>query len=297
MRRVLLLIGFVYSVLAGFTQNVGIGTTNPHPSAELDVQSTQRGFLPPRMTFAQRNAISNPAQGLLIYCTDCDSSGQAQVFNGSRWSNMLGGSAAGILVTDLPSVSIGTQIWSIKNLDIARYRNGDPIPQVTDPTQWANLTTGAWCWYRNDSATYGPTYGRLYNWYAVNDPRGLAPQGWRIPTESDWNRLVKFIDQGADTTCQSCNQSTIAGGTLKSTTGWNTPNTGATNSSGFTGLPGAIRYGAGSFSFIGFYGLWWSAGEFDATGSCYRRLDNSVASVYRGFASKTDGFSVRVVRD
>lgn len=297
MRRVLLLIGFVFSVLAGIAQNVGIGTTNPHPSAELDVQSTQRGFLPPRMTFSQRNAVSNPAQGLMIYCTDCDSNGQAQVFNGARWSNMMGGAAAGILITDLPSVTIGTQIWSTKNLDIARYRNGDPIPQVTDPTQWANLTTGAWCWYRNDSATYGATYGRLYNWYAVNDPRGLAPQGWRIPTETDWNRLVKFIDQGADTTCQVCNQSTIAGGTLKSTTGWNTPNTGATNSSGFTALPGAIRYGAGSFSFIGFYGLWWSVGEFDATASWYRRLDNSVANVYKGYSSKTDGFSVRVVRD
>jgi uncharacterized protein (TIGR02145 family) len=297
MSRVLFLIGFVFSVLNGFAQNVGIGTSNPHPSAELEIQSIQRGFLPPRMTFAQRNEISNPAQGLMIYCTDCDSSGQPQFFNGARWCNMLGGIAAGILVTDLPSVTIGTQIWNNKNLSVARYRNGDIIPQVTDPTQWANLTTGAWCWYNNDSATYGVTYGRLYNWYAVNDQRGLAPQGWRIPTESDWNRLVKYIDLGADTTCQSCNQSTIAGGALKSTTGWNSPNTGATNSTGFAGLPGAIRYGAGTFSFIGFYGLWWSAGELDATSSCYRRLDNSVSNVYKGTTSKTDGFSVRVVRD
>lgn len=280
-----------------FAQNIGIGTSNPHPSAELDVSSTQRGLLPPRMTFAQRNAIANPAQGLMIYCTDCDSSGQPQYFNGTRWCNMLGGNALGLLVTELPSVTIGTQIWTNKNLSVARYRNGDPIPQVTDPTQWRNLTTGAWCWYNNDSATYGSTYGRLYNWYAVNDPRGLAPQGWRIPTEGDWNRLVKFIDPAADTSCQSCNQSTIAGGSLKSVTGWNVPNIGATNSSGFNAIPGAIRYGGGSFSFIGFYGVWCSAGEFDATASWYRRLDNSIANVYRGFASKTDGFSVRLVRD
>jgi uncharacterized protein (TIGR02145 family) len=297
MSRILYLIGFVFSVMSGMAQNVGIGTSSPDNSALLELKSANSGFLPPRMTFAQRNAIVNPAQGLMVYCTDCDSSGQPQFFNGARWCNMLGGIATGLLVTDLPSVTIGNQIWSNKNLSVARYRNGDIIPQVTDPAQWANLTTGAWCWYRNDSVTYAATYGRLYNWYAVNDPRGLAPQGWRIPTESDWNRLVKFIDQGADTTCQSCNQSTIAGGALKSITGWNSPNTGATNSTGFAGLPGAIRYAAGTFSFIGFYGLWWSSNEFDATASWYRRLDNSVANFYRGYTSKSDGFSVRVVRD
>jgi uncharacterized protein (TIGR02145 family) len=198
---------------------------------------------------------------------------------------------------NLPSVTIGTQIWSSKNLDVARYRNGDPIPQVTDPTQWANLTTGAWCWYNNDSATYAATYGRLYNWYAVNDPRGLAPQGWRIPTEGDWNRLVKFIDPASDTTCRFCTQSSTAGGAMKSVTGWNAPNTGATNSSGFAGLPGGFRYFDGSFNFVGVYGFWWSAGEFDATNAWYRYLSFSDASVIRSNGNKTYGFSVRVVRD
>jgi uncharacterized protein (TIGR02145 family) len=144
-------------------------------------------------------------------------------------------------VANLPRVTIGTQVWTTQNLSVARYRNGDIIPQVTDQTQWAALTTGAWCWYNNDSATYAATYGRLYNWYAVNDARGLAPQGFHIPTDAEWNKLVKYLDAGADTTCANCNQSTIAGGSMKRTTGWNAPNIGASNSSGFAGLPGGYR--------------------------------------------------------
>ncbi len=207
---------------------MGIGTNTPDPSAKLEVQSTNSGFLPPRMTFAQRNAIVNPAAGLLIWCTDCDSSGQVQVFNGNRWSNMCDGNAAApiVVAVNLPSVTIGTQIWSTKNLDVARYRNGDPIPQVTNPTQWASTRTGAWCWYNNDSATYASTYGRLYNWYALNDPRGLAPQGWHVPTDEEWTILTDYLGGLS-----------LSGGKMKSTTGWNAPNTGATNSSGFTGLP------------------------------------------------------------
>jgi uncharacterized protein (TIGR02145 family) len=200
--------------------------------------------------------------------------------------------------TSISSVTIGTQIWSNKNLSVARYRNGDPIPQVTDPTQWRNLTTGAWCWYNNDSSTYARTYGRLYNWYAVNDPRGLAPQGWRIPTEGDWNQLVKFIDPGADTTCQNCNKSAIAGGAMKSTTGWNSPNTGANNSSGFAGLPGGSREDNGSFVSVGIQGFWWGAVNSVIRNVGYRRLFNSNVSVYKHFDNDQKyGFSVRVVRD
>lgn len=90
------------------------------------------------------------------------------------------------------TVTIGTQEWKLKNLDVTHYRNGDPIPQVTDPTQWANLTTGAWCYYNNDS-TNGTIYGKLYNWYAVNDPRGLAPIGYHIASDQEWATLFTFL--------------------------------------------------------------------------------------------------------
>ena len=86
------------------------------------------------------------------------------------------------------NVVIGAQKWKSKNLDVAFYRNGDAIPQVTDDAEWAALTTGAWCYYNNDS-TLGKTYGKLYNWYAVNDPRGLAPRGWHIPSDAEWTTL------------------------------------------------------------------------------------------------------------
>jgi len=202
-------------------------------------------------------------------------------------------------VAVLPSITIGTQVWTNQNLSVARYRNGDIIPQVTDPTQWAALTTGAWCWYNNDSATYGATYGRLYNWYAVNDARGLAPQGWHVPSNAEWDRLVKYLDAGADTNCVNCYQSFIAGGAMKSTVGWNAPNAGATNSSGFAALPGGNRNVAAAFDGGGGrLGYWWSASESNTTQAWFRGLYYNENIVYRGpAANKLIGFSVRCVRD
>ena len=281
-------------------QSVGIGTNTPNPSAKLDIQSTNSGLLPPRMTYAQRNSIANPAAGLLIYCTDCDSSGQLQFYNDIRWCNMMGGMANGPIVqaANLPSVIIGTQIWSKKNLDVTTYRNGDPIPQVTDNTIWANLTTGAWCWFNNDSSTYGPIYGRLYNWYAVSDSRGLAPVGWHVPTDSEWNKMTKYLDVSVDTTCNACYSGTTVGGQLKSTMFWNIPNFGATNSSGFSGLPGGSRSNyPGTFSPLNYYGYWWSASAFDTASAWGRGLYYSNSNIYRYNYSEACGFSVRVVRD
>jgi uncharacterized protein (TIGR02145 family) len=201
------------------------------------------------------------------------------------------------LVASLPRITIGTQVWTNKNLDVVTYRNGDPIPQVTDPTQWTNLTTGAWCWYNNDSATYGATYGRLYNWYAVNDARILAPQGWHISTDGDWNKLINYLDTDADTSCSPCYQSSIAAGAMKSTTGWNSPNTGATNSSGFTGLPGGGRVTEGTFDAIGFIGLWWTPTEINVTNARGRKLSYDNSIVDQGQLSKLIGLSVRCLRD
>ena len=96
--------------------------------------------------------------------------------------------AADVVAGKYAHVKIGTQVWMSTNLDVTYYRNGDKIPQVKDSVKWARLTTGAWCWYNNDSAT-GAVYGKLYNWYAVNDPRGLAPIGWHIPSDTEWDTL------------------------------------------------------------------------------------------------------------
>jgi uncharacterized protein (TIGR02145 family) len=191
----------------------------------------------------------------------------------------------------LPSVPIGLQIWTSENLDITTYRNGDIIPQVTDNATWASLTTGAWCWYNNDPTT-GAIYGKLYNWYAVNDPRGLAPIGWHLP--SDAERMILETYLGGQYP---------AGGAMKEAglTHWLTPNTGATNSSGFTGLPGGFRFIDGTFDWfsgmINNYSYWWNSTEFDTISAWgyYVTFNNSYVFTYN--FKKTFGFSVRLIKD
>ncbi len=206
-------------------------------------------------------------------------------------------------VTDIngniyPTVNIGTQTWIQKNLNVSRYRNGDIIPQVTDATQWANLTTGAWCWYNNDSVNYSK-YGKLYNWYAVNDSRGLAPEGWRVPSDGEWNKLVKYLDNSTDTTLIGY-QNSSAGGLLKEAgiSNWLSPNTSANNSSNFTALPGGQRGHAGAFGNIGQYGSWWTSTQNDVVTSYNRNLYNLSGDVIRYyFGSKMFGLSVRCLKN
>ena len=202
------------------------------------------------------------------------------------------------IVAPLPNVTIGTQIWSSTNLDVNTYRDGTPIPQVTDPTQWANLTTGAWCYYNNDPAN-GAIYGKLYNWYAVvgiydtaslNDPslrKQFAPTGWHVPSDAEWTTLTTFL--GGES---------VAGGKMKETgtTHWN-PNIAATNESGFTGLPGGVRNSFGSFEGIFANGTWWSFSENDATNAWYRSLDRNYGNAGRSYSNKIPGFSVRCIKD
>ena len=183
--------------------------------------------------------------------------------------------------------TIATQRWMDKNLEGVTYRNGDVIPQVTDATTWAALTTGAWCYYNNDPAN-GAIYGKLYNWYAVNDPRGLAPQGWHIPTDAEWTTLSTLL--GGES---------VAGGKMKTTgtTRWTTPNTNATNESGFSGLPGGNRSNSGAFTNVGNYGYWQSSTESGSTAARYRYLGYLNGNLDRFSFFKTAGFSVRCLRD
>ena len=183
-------------------------------------------------------------------------------------------------------ITIGTQTWMVENLKTTHYNDGTSIPLDTDPASWSNLTTPGYCWY-NDSAYYGNTYRALYNWYAVNTGK-LAPTGWHVPTDSEWEVLGKYL--GGDG---------VAGGPLKDTgtTYWSSPNTGATNASGFSALPGGYRSGDGPFDGIGSNGYWWSATANDAASSWYRDMSYGNADVYRFNNSDGYGFSVRCVRD
>jgi uncharacterized protein (TIGR02145 family) len=291
MKKILLsLIVFGYFV-SNAQVGIGVSSANMDSSAQLEVASTTMGFLPPRMTYAQRIAISTPAVGLMVYCTDCGTNGgEPQYFNGSTWFNMIGDTASTppTPVPSIPSTTIGSQIWTTENLNVSNYNNGDPIPQVTDPSLWSNLTTGAWCWYNNDSATYAAVYGKVYNWYAVNDSRGIAPIGWRIPTIDDWATLETSLG-GAS----------VAGGKMKTTgtTHWNSPNTGADNSSGFSGIGSGYRYLAGAFDRSRVRCYFWSITEFSTTNAACRLLYSNASNSGNQSALKTYGMYVRCVKD
>ena len=187
---------------------------------------------------------------------------------------------------NIPSVTIGSQVWMVKNLDVVTYRNGDPVPKVTDAVAWGSLTTGAYCYYNNDSATYAATYGKLYNWYAVNDARGLAPAGWHVPTDTEWVAAGNTLGGRP-----------LAGGPMKEagTTHWFSPNGQATNSSGFTALPGGSR--PGPFNNLSYFGYWWTASPYSTSEAIYYYLyfDNGYFNGY--YMSKQTGCSVRCVKD
>ncbi|MBM3919564.1 MAG: hypothetical protein FJ344_08715, partial [Sphingomonadales bacterium] len=193
------------------------------------------------------------------------------------------------------TVQIGTQCWTQSNLKVSKYRNGDNISNITDNTAWSQTftsSTGAWCNYDNSSAN-DALYGKLYNWYAATDSRGLCPTGWHVPSDAEWTTLTTFLGGLY-----------VAGGAMKSTAtqptpgGWNAPNFGATNSSGFTGLPGGYRDSGGGFNNLGYYGFWWSSSVAGSGSAWYRVLNYDYANAYRyNGGYHRYGFSVRCARD
>jgi uncharacterized protein (TIGR02145 family) len=185
------------------------------------------------------------------------------------------------------TVTIGTQVWMVENLRTTRYDNGEAIPMVKDDSQWNKLTTGAFCNYEND-ASYGSTYGHLYNFYTTLDTRNLCPAGWHVPTDEDWDILSSFL--GGDL---------IAAGKMKDTkaSSWDPPNFGATNESGFTALAGGYRSIKGTFHSLGSYTFLWSSTAYaPETGWC-RYFQNGSDRMDRIDNYKAFGFSVRCVKD
>jgi uncharacterized protein (TIGR02145 family) len=211
------------------------------------------------------------------------------------------------------TVLIGTQCWTKENLKVTKYNDGTAIPlnntytSGTVSTVWQGLTTGAYTIYGNESSTgaNATNYGFLYNWYAAKGIatagsttyKNICPTGWHVPTDSDWNKLVKSIDSGADTTGTNP-QSIIAGGKMKSTSSlWNSPNIGADNASGFTALPGGYRNFNGSFGGIRNNTFFWSATEHASYYSWPRNLYFNFSNFYRDINDNSAGFSVRCLRD
>jgi uncharacterized protein (TIGR02145 family) len=186
---------------------------------------------------------------------------------------------------ELNEVTIGNQVWMTENLNVDKFRNGDLIPEARTDEEWLKAGLNrqpAWCYYDNDPSN-GIKYGKLYNWYAVNDPRGLAPKGWNIPTDSEWTKLTKYLGEEE------------AGGKMKSVSSWNDKGNG-TNSSGFSGLPGGARQEGGLFFDIGYLGGWWTFTKENSDYAWFRSLNYYDGVVFRNRNSKERGFSVRCVK-
>jgi uncharacterized protein (TIGR02145 family) len=192
---------------------------------------------------------------------------------------------------DFDAVKIGDNSWMIKNLDVVTFKNGDTIPETKTKEEWVEYGTArkaAWCYYNNDLGE-GAQFGKLYNWYAVNDPRGLAPEGWHIPTDVEWGLLV--LEMGGDKK---------AGHALKYTYGWdnNKDSSGnGTNGSGFEALPSGLRNGLGAFGYKGQGGGWWSSTAIDTTKSWYRFVLYASPMVFKDAYGNRNGLAVRCVKD
>lgn len=196
-----------------------------------------------------------------------------------------------IPTVDYESVILDTQIWMKRNLDVDHYRNGDSIPEVRDSIEWANLTTGAWCNFNNDPAM-GEIYGKLYNWYAVHDPRGLAPHGWHIASYLEWKRTNQYLGVSK------------AGGLLKASglDYWKSPNAGATNETGFSALPGGWRSSetkSGRMEFINLSlnSYFWTSTEETHWSAMFYYLTFDQIHLNYSHQRKETGLSVRCIKD
>jgi len=199
-----------------------------------------------------------------------------------------------VVVTDIDgntykTVKIGTQLWMAENLKVTRFNNGEAIDYITYSASWANfarLGLSAYCFYNNDPSNK-PIYGALYNWHAVNTGI-LAPKGWHVPTDDEWEMLTTFLGGGY-----------VAGGKLKETgtAHWKTPNDGATNETGFSALPGGTRSEDGTFNHIGYSGYWLSASVESSILAVIFSMDTKNSSAYKNYSLTSEGHSVRCVKD
>ena len=192
----------------------------------------------------------------------------------------------------IKKVKIGTQIWMAENLNVDHFQNGDVIPEARTAEEWQAAGENhqpAWCYYENRSVQNDPDngekYGKLYNWYAVNDPRGLAPKGWHVPTDDEWTKLSNFL--GGEN---------WAATSIRNKSGWK-GSYRSTNSSGFSGLPGGFRSEDGSFRGISEFVGWWASSDDSTDGAWRRTLDYFSGLVLRIGTLKAYGLSVRCIKD
>ncbi len=258
-------------------------------------------------SYTEGSLSCNTAYTLYVWSYNACGNSTATTLTQTTSACPCGSTAADIDGNIYNTIGIGTQCWMKENLKTTKYKDNTAIPNVTDNATWAALTTGAYCWYGNLTSNES-IYGALYNWYAVNTVK-LCPTGWHVPSHDEWTTLERAVctsstcatDFPYDVTTQGW-RGTDEGGKLKEagTTHWLSPNTGATNSSGFTALPGGYRYGNGGFGGHGLNGFWWASTEGNSGSAWYRYLNFSDSGIYRDYnylGYKIYGFSVRCLQN
>lgn len=216
--------------------------------------------------------------GLLFFKTSCR----------NEWPQEKLDSVSDIDGNVYRAVIIGAQIWMAENLKVTHYRDGSPIPDAQGDEEWAHLQEGAYCLFPKDPSDYKATYGCLYNFYAVDDRRGLAPEGWHVPTASEWRELAKNL--GGDT---------IGGSKMKDTLSnlWKIVPPGSSNASGFSALPAGGRGRRGEFGEVGNYATWWSSTSYDSMNAWHWGLHPDKNSLRYNPGHKASGFSVHCVKN
>jgi uncharacterized protein (TIGR02145 family) len=217
------------------------------------------------------------------------------------------------IVTDIDgnnynAVTIGSQIWMAENLKVTKYRNGDDIPCVIIDSKWADLENskvGAYCYYNNDETSYRDTYGALYNWYVIKDSRNIAPEGWHIPSDLEWETLEDYLSENGYDYAGIMNSNRIAKA-LASTRGWNTSSTSgdvgcnqtSNNSTDFNALPAGFRQFYGGFDGSGRVCGWWSTNEFNSNlNAGWWTLNSESSTLAANVGNQFMGASIRCVKD
>ena len=250
-------------------------------------------FLLPTSSFAQSSGPYNPdsngdglitvidlqdflsTYGLTFEATSTEGScGEAITYSGVGYS----------------TVQIGDQCWFAENLRTTTYLNGDAIPQNLSDGDWSSTTSGAMAFYID-----GPAYGGLYNWYAVDDARGICPSGWHVPTDGEWITLEMVLGMSESEANNFSWRGTDEGTQLKADYGWSNGN--GTNLSGFLGLPGGLRRTTGVYQYVGSFGYWWSSSQYEYVNGYRRLLGQNYEGISRYFSELRRGYSVRCVRD
>ncbi len=281
-----LLAVFISFALAAQNVAISIDGSEPDESAILDLQSNTKGFLAPRMTQDDRLQIPYPATGLLVYQVGHDNG--FYYFDGDGWTMLNVADNSVHYVTDVdgnvyPVVRIGAQHWMAENLRVTHFRNGDPIPHVGENYQWSILSSPAVTAYNDMACVYAPVFGMLYNSFAVNDTRGICPDGWTIPDAAKWQQLADWINNEGD------------GGSMKTVPLWHPPNTNATNSTGFSALPAGYRDENGQYLMLYAAGLFWMAQDEPSPEMPATWLTNTSGTLYNDNRPAREGLSVRCV--